>query len=60
MTADLDPKDHRVLVDCDNHVRMVNLLQYEQSTTPEVNIAALTFIVQGVSADDDDSCGSGL
>lgn len=37
-TADVDPKTHAVLVDCDEKVRLVSLTQYEQSTSDEVGL----------------------
>ncbi|WVQ94959.1 hypothetical protein IAU59_002049 [Kwoniella sp. CBS 9459] len=33
-TADVDDKDHSVLVDCNGQVKLCSLLQYEQSTSP--------------------------
>jgi hypothetical protein len=35
--ADTSPVDHEVLVDCDGKVRLCSLLQYQQSTSPEVS-----------------------
>jgi len=34
--ADVDPKDHRVLVDAGGQVKLCSITQYEQSTSPEV------------------------
>ncbi|WVR09670.1 hypothetical protein IAU60_006745 [Kwoniella sp. DSM 27419] len=35
-TADVDPTDHSVLVDCNNRVKLCSILQYQQSTSPEL------------------------
>jgi hypothetical protein len=35
-SADVDPKEHRVLVDAGGQVKLCSITQYEQSTSPEV------------------------